>query len=142
LVQTHYCNDCNVRSGHALVVLVQVINRCCYIMCRLDTKEYRRARHDLHLRKFSDMICVKRDERKWCDGQRSSCTAVVGVGWLEIYIEPHIRLWNEDGSTSTREPTTRQTETGPRTGNAITANCFLYGKYVKEDGTTAYNTTS
>jgi hypothetical protein len=43
------------------------------------------------------MICVKLDERKWCDGQSSSHTAVVGTGGADRNNEPLIGILNKDG---------------------------------------------
>jgi hypothetical protein len=50
------------------------------------------------------MLCVKLHERKWCDGQSSSHTAVVGTGGLDMDNEPLIRILSKDGSW-TLDPT-------------------------------------
>jgi hypothetical protein len=64
----------------------------------------RQSDYDLCLRKFSDMICVKVDKRKWNNhAQRSSRTSLVGA---ERDNEPLIRLRNKDGNSS-RDPMVR-----------------------------------
>jgi hypothetical protein len=85
------------------------------------------------------MICVKLDKRKWNNhAQRSSRTSVVGAERDNV---PLIRLRHKDGNSS-RDPKVRQIQNGHTTGNTVTSNCFLCGKYLKENGMTAYNTTS
>jgi hypothetical protein len=91
----------------------------------------RQSDYDLRLREFSDM--------NWNNhAQRSSRTSVVGA---ERDNEPLIRLPNKNGNSS-RDPTVRQILNGHTTGKTVTLNCFLCRKDLKENGKTAYNTTS
>ena len=99
----------------------------------------RQPEYNLRLRKFSDVICVKLDKRKWNHhAQRSSRISRVGA---EVDEEPLIRLRNKDGNCS-RDPTVRQIKIGRTTGNTVTSNCFVCRKYLKVNGMTAYHTTS
>jgi hypothetical protein len=99
----------------------------------------RQLDYDLCLRKFSDMIRVKLDKRKRNNhAQRSRGTIVVGA---ERDNEPLIWFRNKDGNSS-RDPTVRQMQNGRSTGNTVPLNCFFCRKYLKENGKTAYNTTS
>jgi hypothetical protein len=98
--------------------------------CTSMITSIREPNFDLCLGKFSDIICVKRNKRKWCDGQRSSRTAVADAGWSDRDNEPPplIQLQSEDGSC-TWDPTYRQIENGCMTGNALASNWFLCRKY-------------
>ena len=93
----------------------------------------------MHVRKVSDLICRALNDRRRQNVvlQEPRHAAAEFAGSLT-----HQTLWERiqvDGSL-TKPVTEKQRQQGRTTGNAREKNCFISRKYLKESGTTRYQT--